>query len=269
MPSEMSGSGTDMLQTAIDAAQAAGSIIQDQGGSPLEIRHKGTIDLVTQVDLACEEAIRALLQERCPGVPILAEEGGGPWEAQTRWIVDPLDGTTNFVHGYPSYAVAVALQVDGELEASCIYDPLHDRTYSACRGGGASCNGEAIHVSETPTLIESLLITGFPYDRRERADYYLAYLRAFMIRSQGVRRMGAASMDFVAIATGVADGYWEIGLSPWDVAAGALLVQEAGGSVTDFDGGLLDLGSRRMVASNGFVHQEMGEVLRELISSHQ
>ena len=267
MSQVMRGAGAEGLPIAIAAAQKAGAIIQDLGSGVLEVQHKGTIDLVTQVDLACETAIRSLLAEQSPGVPILAEEGGGPWDATTRWIVDPLDGTTNFVHGYPSYAVCVALEVDGTLEAGCIYDPIQDRTYAAHRGGGATCNGAKISVSDTSRLIESLLITGFPYDRRERADFYLRYLRAFMVRTQGIRRMGAASMDFVAIATGVADGYWEIGLSPWDVAAGALLVQEAGGQVTDFDAGPLDLSSRRMLASNGHLHQEMCEVLRELISS--
>ena len=259
--------GQDARRTAVAAAQEAGRIIRAHSGDALRVKHKGTVDLVTQVDLACEEAIRALLQARTPGIPILAEEGGGPWDATTRWIVDPLDGTTNFVHGYPSYAVAVALEVDGQLEASCIYDPIHDRTYSAHRGGGAHCDGAVMSVSKAPTLIESLLITGFPYDRRERADYYLGFLKAFMTRCQGLRRMGAASMDFVALAAGRADGYWEIGLSPWDVAAGALLVQEAGGRVTDLDGGALGLGSRRMLASNGLIHEEMCEVLRELVSS--
>ena len=257
----------DTRSIAVAAAQEAGRIIRAHGGDALTVQHKGAVDLVTQVDLACEEAIRALLQARSPGVAILAEEGGGPWDATTRWIVDPLDGTTNFVHGYPSYAVAVALELDGQLEASCIYDPIHDRTYSAQRGGGAHCDGVPMSVSKAPTLIESLLITGFPYDRRERADYYLSFLKAFMTRCQGLRRMGAASMDFVALASGRADGYWEIGLSPWDVAAGALLVREAGGSITDFDGAALDLGSRRMLASNGLIHEEMCAVLRELVSS--
>jgi len=258
----MSKQGEQALQTAIAAAKAAGAIILAHDRSTLEIHHKGTVDLVTQVDLACEGAIRAVLQERSPGVPILAEEGGGSTTASTRWIVDPLDGTTNFVHGYPSYAVAVALELDGQLEAGCIYDPVRDQTYTARRGCGAACDGRPISVSKTSSLIESLLITGFPYERRERVDHLLRYLRAFLLRSRGLRRMGAASMDFVAIATGIADGYWEFGLSPWDVAAGALLVAEAGGKVTDFDGAPLDLGSGRMVASNGIVHQEMCEVLR-------
>jgi myo-inositol-1(or 4)-monophosphatase len=260
--------GTEALQTAIVAAQAAGAIIRAHGQDELRVQHKGEIDLVTQVDLACEDAVRALLEQRCPGVPILGEEGGGPWEASTRWIVDPLDGTTNFVHGYPSYAVAVALELEGQLEVGCIYDPIHDRTYAARRGGGATCNGSPIQVSRTTALIEGLLITGFPYDRREKADLYLSYLRAFMTRCQGVRRMGAASMDFVAIATGRADGYWELGLSPWDIAAGALLVQEAGGEVTGLDGGSLNLQGRKMLASNGLLHQEMCEVVRDLVSSH-
>jgi myo-inositol-1(or 4)-monophosphatase len=255
----------DLLGIAEAAAHAAGRIIVAHGQGELQIQHKGEIDLVTQIDLACEDAIRQLLEERSPGVPVLAEEGGGPWDAPTRWIVDPLDGTTNFVHGYPSYAVSIGLELDGVLEVGCIFDPINGQTYSARRGAGASCDGVPISVSKASTLIESLLITGFPYDRRERAEYYLSFVQAFMQRCQGIRRMGAASMDFVAIAAGRADGYWEIGLSPWDVAAGALLVQEAGGQVTDLEGGPLDLSSRRMLASNSIIHGQMCQVLRELL----
>ncbi len=258
---------TDALDVAIRAAHAAGVLIRSAQDSPLQVRHKGAVDLVTQVDEACEREIRAVLARDAPGVPVLAEESGGAWNESTRWLVDPLDGTTNFVHGYPSYGVSIALEIDGELVAGCIYDPIRDRTYTARKGAGAFCDVQPISVSRTDRLTDALLLTGFPYDRRERPDYYLRYVRAFLTTSQGLRRGGAASMDFVALATGCADGFWEIGLSPWDVAAGALLVREAGGRVTNLDLAPLTLDGRRMLATNGCLHSELGTMLRDLLSS--
>ena len=252
---------------AEDAARAAGAIIQGSAGNHLEIRHKGAIDMVTQIDLAAEEAIRSCLQAHTPDIPILAEEGGGPWQKETRWIVDPLDGTTNFIHGYPAYAVSVGLQIDGQLAVGCIFDPVHGRAYTAERGCGAWCDGDAIHVSACHHLDAALLVTGFPYDRQTRVDEYLRYVREFLIRTHGLRRGGAAAMDFVAVATGRVDGYWEFGLNAWDVAAGVLLVQEAGGRVTDMDGGTLNLLRPRLLATNGALHQEMSEILSTLLSS--
>lgn len=247
------------------AARAGGRIVRARG--PEQVRHKGTVDLVTEVDLASEEAIRAFLAAASPGVPVLAEEAGGALTASTRWIVDPLDGTTNFVHGYPSYGVSVALEQDGVLVAGCVYDPIHDVAFTATKGGGAWCEGRRLRVSATPDLDQSLLITGFPYDRRQRAEHYLRFMRAFMERSQGIRRAGAASIDFCHVAAGRADGYWEFGLSPWDVAAGALLVEEAGGRVTDVALGPLVVGRPRVLATNGRIHEEMAAVIAPLLSS--
>lgn len=255
-----------MRDLAERAARAGGRVIRDAQGAR-EVHHKGPIDLVTEVDLAAEAAIRAVLEQGTPGVPILAEEGGGAAGAATRWIVDPLDGTTNFVHGFPSYAVSVALEVDGVLAAGCIYDPIHDAAYTAARGEGAWCEGRRLRVSQTATLDAALLITGFAYDRRERADFYLRFVRAFLIRSQGLRRAGSAAMDLCHLAAGRADGYWEFGLSPWDVAAGALLVEEAGGRVSDVLLGPLDLARPRLLASNGRIHENMSEIIAQLISS--
>ncbi|MGB0639451.1 MAG: inositol monophosphatase family protein [Myxococcota bacterium] len=255
------------VQVAEAAARRAAEIIRDSKSAGLEVQHKGVIDLVTQIDLAAESAIREYLAQATPDIPVLAEEGGGAWEASTRWIVDPLDGTTNFVHDYPSYAVSIGLEVDGVLTAGCVFDAVHGLAYTASRGEGAWCGEERLSVSSTSTLDTSLLVTGFPYDRREAADRYLRYVRAFMIASQGLRRAGAAAMDFVALARGQVDGYWEFNLNPWDIAAGVLLVQEAGGRVTDMEGGPLDLEHPRLLATNGAIHQEMGKVLRELIAS--
>lgn len=247
------------------AARAAGEIIRAH--APRAVRHKGAVDLVTEVDLAAEQAIRALLAERSPGVPVLAEEGGGATTATTRWIVDPLDGTTNFVHGFPSYCVSVALELDGALEAGCIYDPVHDVAYVAARGRGAWLEDQRIHVSETDSLDQSLLITGFAYDRRQRADFYLRFVKVFLERSQGIRRAGSAAMDCCHIAAGRADGYWEFGLNAWDVAAGALLVTEAGGRVSDVALGPLDLNRPRILATNGRIHEEMASLITSLLSS--
>lgn len=259
--------GLALVRVAEAAARAAGQIIRAATGGPRRVDHKGAVDLVTEVDLACEEAIRRLLHEATPGVPVLAEEGGGAWDATTRWIVDPLDGTTNFVHGFPSYGVSVALQQDGVVVAGCVYDPIHDAAYTAARGEGAFCDGAPLRVSATPRLTDALLITGFAYDRRERADFYLRFVKAFLQRSQGIRRAGSAAIDCCHIAAGRADGYWEFGLNAWDIAAGALLVEEAGGRVSDVALGPLDLTRPRILASNGHVHDEMAVILTDLLSS--
>jgi len=255
------------VDVACEAARAAAEIIRDGTTGLLDVRHKGAIDMVTQIDLAAEAAIRQVLAVHTPDVPVLAEEGGGAWQAQTRWIVDPLDGTTNYVHGYPSYAVSIALEVDGALEAGCVFDAVNGVPYTATRGQGAWCEGERISVSDTAELGRALLVTGFPYDRREHVDRYLHYVRRFLIESQGLRRAGAAAMDFVALAAGRVDGYWEFGLNPWDVAAGVLLVSEAGGQVSDMEGGDLSLQAPRLLATNAKIHDEMTQILTELLSS--
>ncbi|MFT4977179.1 MAG: myo-inositol-1(or 4)-monophosphatase [Myxococcota bacterium] len=253
-------------EIAAEAAHAAGRIIAEAIGSgvgpPMLPAHKkGVVDLVTRVDLASEEVIREVLGRLSPGVPILGEEGGGARGVSTRWLVDPLDGTTNFVHGFPAYAVSIGLQVDGRLEAGCVYDPLRRQTYTAERGRGAFCDGERLRVSERGELGESLLLTGFAYDRRERAAFYLRFVKLFLERSRGLRRAGAAALDLAHVACGRADGFWEFGLSAWDVAAGALLVEEAGGRVTDMSLLPLDLDAPRLLATNGRIHDEMSEIL--------
>jgi myo-inositol-1(or 4)-monophosphatase len=248
------------------AARAAGDQIRSGRSLALQVHHKSAIDLVTQVDLAAERAIREVLAAATPDVPILAEEGGGS-RGDTRWIVDPLDGTTNFVHGFPEYAVSIALQVDGELRAGCIYEPLRDRCFLAGKGRGARCNGVPLRVSTVRTLDAALMLTGFAYDRRQRAAFYLHFVKAFLERSQGIRRAGAASLDFCHIAAGEADGYWEFNLAPWDVAAGALLVVEAGGQVSAMDGGALRIDAPQVLASNGYLHEELLAVMAELSAS--
>ena len=257
----------ELLDTATAAAAAAARVIAEAAAGPRRVDHKGAVDLVTEVDLAAEAAIRAVLHERSPGIPVLAEEGGGATKARTRWIVDPLDGTTNFVHGIPHYAVVVALELEGELAVGCVHDVVRDQVYQVVRGGGARCDGQPIAVSQTRSLQQALLATGFPYDRQERPEVYLAYVEAFLRRSQGIRRLGSAALDLCYVAAGRFDGFWEFGLAPWDVAAGMLLIQEAGGQVTDLGGGSLDLAAPRPLATNGLLHAEMSAVLAALLSS--
>lgn len=262
----MSPVGVAARDTAVAAARAGAAVVRAALDGPQRVDRKGAVDLVTEVDLAAEDAIRAALRERTPGVPVLAEEGGGAAAERTRWIVDPLDGTTNFVHGFPSFAVSVGLQVDGRLEAACIVDPLRDQTYDAARGRGARLDGRPLRVSAVDRLSDALLLTGFAYDRRERADFYLRYVKAFLESAQGLRRAGAAALDLCHIAAGRADGFWEFNLSPWDVAAGALIVEEAGGRVSDMTGAPLDLDRPRLLATNGRVHEAMIDVLVPLLS---
>ncbi len=258
------------VQIAVEAAHAAGAIITEalgDGPPPLSsVRHKGEIDLVTRTDLASEACIVDILTRHTPDIPVLAEEGSSGEGASTRWIVDPLDGTTNFVHGFPAFAVVIALQHEGELISGCIYDPLRQHTYTAERGGGAMCNGQRLAVSRTTALPDALLLTGFPYDRWQQAEAYLKVVQAFMERCQGIRRAGAAALDLAHIAAGRADGMWEFGLSTWDIAAGKLLIEEAGGTVTDMCGAPLDLNRPRLLASNGLIQQQMEAVLAPLLS---
>jgi myo-inositol-1(or 4)-monophosphatase len=250
---------------AEEAARAAGSILASAWrAGPRRVEHKGAVDLVTEVDLACEDAVRTVLRRHTPEIPVLGEEGGGPWEARTRWIVDPLDGTTNFVHGFPWFCVSVGLEVDGMARAGAVFDPIRGAMYRAQTGCGATCDGTRLAVSSVPDLDGALAATGFPYDRRERAAFYLRYVDAVLRRTQGLRRAGAAALDLAMVAAGHIDLYWEFNLKPWDLAAGRLLVLEAGGQVTGHDGGVLDARTPSPLATNGKVHRAMIDLLHEV-----
>ena len=250
------------LQVAEAAARAAMEIQQRR---PAEVHHKGRIDLVTEIDMACEEAIRDILEPT--GLPVLGEEGGGATHTDSRWIVDPLDGTTNFVHGFPSYGCSIALQLEGQVTVGVIGDPIRDRLYTAVRGEGACCNDQPLQVTGCTDLEQALVASGFAYDRRENADFYLSFVKAFLERAQGFRRAGAAALDLAMVACGQLDGFWEFNLSPWDVAAGALIVQEAGGMATDMRDAPLVLDSGRILATNGRIHEAMREVISPLLQS--
>jgi myo-inositol-1(or 4)-monophosphatase len=255
-----------LFQTAWEAAQSAGSLIRENWREPREIAYKGAIDLVTSVDRDAERCIVNMLRKNYPEHSILAEEETDIAGNQDhyRWIIDPLDGTTNFAHGYPQICVSVALEHEHELLLGIVYDPLRRECFSAIRGQGAKLNGQAVRVSDTRELDQALLATGFPYDRRDNPDFYLNYFKAFMTRSQGIRRAGSAALDLCYVACGRLDGFWELKLRPWDTAAVSLIVKESGGRISDFSGNEFSIYGSETMASNGAIHAAMLDVMREI-----
>jgi myo-inositol-1(or 4)-monophosphatase len=246
-----------------DIAREAGHLLVERLQSDVTISHKGTINLVTDVDLAAEELIVRRIRNAYPAHAVLAEERYSD-EAEgsaVKWVIDPLDGTTNYAHGYPVFSVSIGLEIDGEVEWGAVYDPLRNELYTARRGSGASCNGVPLCVSKVGSLSASLLATGFPYDIRTSEQNNLENFCAFAVRSQGVRRSGSAALDLCHIASGRLDGFWELKLNPWDCAAGYLMVREAGGAVTNFIGRPGSIYDREVIASNGLIHEEMKQVL--------
>jgi myo-inositol-1(or 4)-monophosphatase len=245
------------LETARRAARTAGEVIRRRRGTAFRVDRKGATDLVTEVDLAAEKAIISLISEVFPGHRIAAEESGrGAGDSEYRWWIDPIDGTTNFVHGYPFYSVSIALEYRGVMAAGVVYDPVGDELFEALRGGGTRLNGRKITVSPVADLSDALLATGFPYERSDR-ERALAIAAGFLPRIQGLRRDGSAALDLAYVAAGRLDGFWERGLKPWDTAAGSLLVEEAGGRVSDFSGGIFDIRRGAIVAANPRIHGEL------------
>jgi len=257
-----------LLDFAIETAREAGRVLAERFGSAsLKVQHKGEIDLVTESDLAAERLIVERIRNYYPRHDILAEESGTSSaqegvgrSSDYKWIIDPLDGTTNYAHGYPCFCVSVALEAKGELVIGVIYDPTRDELFAAERGGGATLNGRRIRVSETNDLNEALLCTGYPYDVRGR-DNFARHFTNFILNAQGVRRDGSAALDLAYVACGRFDGFWEEGLRPWDVAAGAVLIQEAGGHVSRYDNTPFDIYAPPIMATNGLVHEAMMRVL--------
>lgn len=248
----------EYLQFAIKTAKRAGKVLLEYYGKNYRIRYKGQNknNLVTEVDERAEKLIVEAIQKKYPTHCILAEEGGegGMTQSEYRWIIDPIDGTTNFAHGYTFFAVSLGLEIKGRLTVGVIYAPYLRELFSAVRGGGAYLNGKKIRVSKVKKIETSLLATGFTYKNR---GLNLPNFEHFLYSSQGIRRCGAATLDLCHVAAGRLDGYWELGLRPWDIAAGALIVQEAGGDVTTLDGFPLQLDGESMLATNGFIHSEM------------
>jgi myo-inositol-1(or 4)-monophosphatase len=254
------------LATAIEAVVRAGTVQMAHFGRTIEVSKKGRIDLVTEVDVAVERAFRAMVAERFPDHDVLAEEFGGPRErapGRHCWIFDPVDGTTNYAHGLPLFCSSLALEIDGKLQVAAVYDPARRELFTAEHGRGAFLNGRPLRVSEAPTLVDALLVTGFPYNVHEAATAtsVVGLFGEFIARAQAVRRLGSAALDLCYVAAGRMDGFWEERLKPWDVAAGALLVQEAGGRITGIDGSPFDLRKASLIASNGLIHQEMVETV--------
>lgn len=253
-----------MLNFAIQMAHDAGRILADRFGRALQIKHKGDIDLVTEADLASERLIIERIKNYYPRHNILAEESGASvaeGASEWKWIVDPLDGTTNYAHTYPCFCVSIGLEHKGEIALGVIYDPMRDETFAAERGEGATLNGRRIRVSEVDDLNEAMLCTGFPYDVRDHGDF-ARHFSNFIKHAQAVRRDGSAALDLASVACGRFDGFWEEGLRPWDVAAGVLLVEEAGGRVSHYDGAPFNIYTPPIMASNGLVHEAMMHVLQ-------
>ncbi len=260
-------SDTQFERLAEEAAREAGRLLMRRFRTAFAVAHKGEVNLVTEVDLAAEELIVSRIRSAFPDHAILAEENHSRRKSGSHiWIIDPLDGTTNYAHGFPAFAVSIGLEIDGELACGAVYNPVLDEMFTACRGGGAFCNGEPVHVSQTASLGESLLSTGFPYDIRTSENNNLDNFREFALLAQGVRRAGSAALDFCSVAAGRFDGFWELSLHAWDCAAGYLLVREAGGRVTNFHGDEGSIYEPEMIASNGKIHEQMLAVLRRTSS---
>ena len=252
------------LKLALELARKAGEELRQGFGHVKQIRRKGAVDLVTEYDLRSERLILEAIRQAFPQDAILSEEAGEVSQGDICWMVDPLDGTTNFAHALPMFCVSIACTQGGAPALGVIYDPLREELFQALAGGGALLNGEALRVSETHSLPEALLVTGFPYDIRTNPQNNLDHYSRLALLSLGVRRLGSAALDLAYVAAGRFDGYWELRLNPWDWAAGALLVREAGGQVTDFRGSEEVLvGADSLVATNGRVHDELRAALAQ------
>jgi myo-inositol-1(or 4)-monophosphatase len=252
------------LATAIEAVVDAGDMQMARFGRDIRVDRKGAIDLVTEVDVAVEQAFRRLIAGRFPHHHVLAEELGGesrPRASGCVWVFDPIDGTTNYAHGVPIFCASLGLEIDGRLEVAAVYDPSRKELFTAERGGGAFLNGARLTVSTVDRLVDALLVTGFPYTIHDDPDEVLGLFGAFIRRAQAVRRLGSAALDLCYVAAGRMDGFWERHLHPWDMAAGVLIVEEAGGRVTAMDGAPFDLRSGETLATNGLLHQAMLETI--------
>lgn len=254
------------LDVATESVLAAGAVLKERWGKLTDIQEKGRPgDLVTEADKLAEKEVLKVLKRHLPDHQILAEESGALGNADSKylWAIDPLDGTTNYAHGLPIAATSVGLMIDGVPAVGAVYNPFSDELFRAATGLGATCNRRPIQVSQTKELSDSLLLTGFAYDRRETTDNNYAEFCYLTHLTQGVRRLGSASLDLTGVACGRLDGYWERGLQPWDIAAGIVILREAGGKVTAYDGSPLNIASGRILATNSLIHDSLSKALAE------
>jgi myo-inositol-1(or 4)-monophosphatase len=252
------------LATAIEAVVRAGEMQMARFGAAVRIEKKGTIDLVTEVDVAVERMFRALIAERFPDHDVLAEElDVKSTGARHRWVFDPLDGTTNFAHGVPIFCASLALEIDGDAVVGAVYDPNRRELFTAERGVGAWLNGRRLHTSAATTVLDSILVTGFPYTVHEEPEHFVRMFGRVLMHARAVRRLGSAAIDLCWVAAGRMEAFWEESLQPWDTRAGALIVEEAGGRVTGIDGLDWKPGDGHILASNAHVHDEILAILRK------
>jgi myo-inositol-1(or 4)-monophosphatase len=262
-------SAESLLFVAIEAARAAGDVLLQYARTGFRIEHKNPIDLVTDADHAAEQCVIDCIREKFPTHQVLAEERGAGVQQTSRyhWIIDPLDGTTNFAHGFPVYAVSIGVECDGSGLIGVVYDATRNELFTARAGEGARLNGSLIKVSTTEHLDSALLVTGFAYDIRDTPNNNLNHFARFALKAQGLRRTGSAALDLCYVAAGRFDGFWEVKLSPWDMAAGVVVLREAGGRITNFHGNPHSIYQPELLASNGRIHEAMLSVIRENLSS--
>lgn len=255
----------ELLSVATDAARQAGAILETYARTGFRIEHKQLINLVTDADHQAEQCIIDVIHKAFPTHPVLAEERGLTEQPPSRykWIIDPLDGTTNFAHRFPAYCISIGVECDGRVIAGVVYDPTRDDLFTAQIGHGAFLNGTPITVSSTDHLDHALLVTGFGYDIRENPNNNLNHFARFALKVQGLRRTGTAALDLCYVAAGRFDGFWEVKLNPWDMAAGVVILLEAGGKVSNFTGSAHSIYGQELVASNGILHQSMLNILQE------
>jgi myo-inositol-1(or 4)-monophosphatase len=255
----------EYLDFAVETARSAGDVLKHFMRREKQVEFKGRANLVTAADRESEALIIGRIQERYPRHAILAEESGAlepSGSGDGRWIIDPLDGTTNFAHQYPFFSVSIGFEQSGQILCGAVYDPWRDEMFSGARGIGSFMNGQTLQVSDLDCLRSALIMTGFPYGFREKLRAVMAQFEAFLLESQGVRRGGSAALDLCYAAAGRVDGFWEMDLHPWDTAAGVVILEEAGGRVTDFSGRPFSIYGRQILASNGRIHAEMQDALR-------
>jgi len=251
------------LEVARHAARAAGKILEDLFGRINHVAKKGRTDLVTEADFAAEKVIIDIIRKNFPQDGFVAEETGEQVkDAGRKWFIDPLDGTVNLAHAFPFFAVSLGLQVNGDAVLGIVFNPHMDEFFEAAKGSGASLNGKTIHVSSTSDLVDSLLAVGFPYTLHLDPHRVMDHMKKMAVRAQAIRRPGSAALDLCYVAAGKLDGYWEEGLKPWDTAGGMIIVREAGGIVSDYDGNPFSPDKGTIVASNSFIHAAMLEVLK-------